>query len=319
MADSRLLSLLTLLQARRQWSSGDLAGRLEVTSRTLRRDIDRLRDLGYPVRSVPGRGGGYRLGRGGRMPPLVLDDEEALAVAIGLRTSAGGTVEGIGDASLRALVKLDQLLPAALRERVSALRDATAPLPSAARPVDPAALVTIARACDAAEVLAFRYRDRDGRGSDRRTEPHRLVPTGRRWYLVARDRADGGWRTFRVDRLSDPVLTGERFEPRDAPDAADFVSRAVGSAPYAYRARVLVRAPAPAVRAKVPPTAGTVTEIADDRAELVTGADSLDAIAIHLAILGEEFRVLEPPELVDAVRRLAERLQRGSSGSADPR
>ena len=316
MPDSRLLSLLTLLQSRRLWSAADLVDRLGVTSRTLRRDIDRLRELGYPVHSVPGRGGGYRLGRGGRMPPLVLDDEEAVAVAIGLRTSAGGTVEGIGDASLRALVKLDQLLPARLRDRVSALRDATAPLPSATEPVDPAALVTIARACDATQVLAFGYRDRYARVSERRTEPHRLVPTGRRWYLVARDRADGGWRTFRVDRLTDPVLTGEHFSPRDPPDAADFVSRAVGSAPYAFHARVLVLAPAPAVREKVPPTVGTVTEVADDRAELVTGADSLDAIAIHLTMLGEEFQVLEPPELVDAVRRLAERLQRGSSGRA---
>lgn len=315
MPDSRLLELLTLLQSRNQWSAAELVDRLGVTSRTLRRDLDRLRDLGYPVRSVPGRGGGYRLGRGGRMPPLVLDDEETVAVAIGLRTAAGETVEGIGDASLRALVKLDQLLPARLRTRVSALREATAPLPAATAPVDAAALVTIARGCDGTEVLRFGYRDRYGRVSERRAEPHRLVPTGRRWYLVARDLADGGWRTFRVDRVSEPVLTGQRFTPHDPPDAADFVSRAVGSAPYTFQARVLVQAPAATVRAKVPPTAGTVYERTDDRAELVTGADSLDAIAVHLAMLDEEFRVLEPMELVDAVRRLAERLQRGSAGT----
>lgn len=313
MPDSRLLELLTLLQSRDRWSAAELVDRLGVTSRTLRRDLLRLRELGYPVRSVPGRGGGYGLGGGDRLPPLVLDDDEAVAVAVGLRTSAGGSTEATADASLRALVKLDQLLPAPLRTRVSAVRDPTTPAP--ATTADPGDLVAVARACDGSEVLRVHYRDRYGRVSERRVEPHRLVPAGRRWYFVARDLGDGRWRAFRMDRVSTPVLTGRRFMPHDPPDAHDFVARAAERPPYTFEARVLVQAPAVTVRAKLPPAAGTVLERPGDRSELVSRAHSLDAIAVQLAMLDEEFRVLEPLELVDAVRRLAERLQRGVTGT----
>ena len=244
---------------------------------------------------------------------LVVDNEEAIAVAVGLRTAAGGTVEGIREASLRALIKLDQVLPTLLRHQVSALRDATTPLNASTEPVDANDLVLLARACAQTEVLRFDYTDGHGRASRRRVEPHRLVPTGRRWYLVARDTDCEDWRSFRVDRITSPQPTGQRFVPRDPPDAAAFVSLSVGSAPYAYRARVLIHASASTVRAKVPPTVGTIIESGQDRAELVTGSDSLDAIAIHLGMLGEEFDILEPPELLDAVRRLADRLHRGST------
>ncbi|WP_084161437.1 YafY family protein [Nocardia sp. BMG51109] len=312
MPESRLLSLLTLLQVRPQWSGAELVDRLEVTPRTLRRDIERLRGLGYPVDSVPGRGGGYRLGRGGRLPPLVLDDEEAVAVAVGLRTAAGGSVQGIREASVRALTKLDQVLPLRLRHQVAALRDATTPLDAAADMVDAGDLVVLARACADTEMLRFDYVDGRGRTSHRRVEPHRLVPTGRRWYLVARDIDRADWRSFRLDRLTDPRPTGDTFVPRNPPDAATFVSSAVGSAPYAHRARVIVHAPAHVVRAKVPPTVATITELAGDRTELVTGSDSLEAIAIHLAMLGDDFDILDPPELVAVLGKLADRLHRGS-------
>ncbi|MBA3309342.1 MAG: WYL domain-containing protein [Nocardioidaceae bacterium] len=313
MVETRLLSLLAVLPTRPLWSGAELTDRLEITARTLRRDIDRLRALGYPIDSVPGRGGGYRLGRGGRLPPLVLDDEEAVAVAVGLSTAAGGTVEGVNEASLRALVKLDQVLPVRLRHRVSALRDATAPLQASVEPVDPDNLVSLARACDATQVLRFDYVDGRGRGSRRRVEPYRLVPTGRRWYLVARDVDRNAWRSFRVDRIVAPRPSGERFELRDPPDAPAFVSRSVGSAPYAFRARILVHATGTVVRAKVPPTTGTVTDLGEARSELVTGADSLATIAVHLAMLDEEFEILEPPELVNEVHRLAERLRRAGA------
>lgn len=315
MPESRLLTLLTLLQTRSQWSGDELVSRLEVTPRTLRRDIDRLRDLGYPVDSMPGRGGGYRLGRGGRLPPLVLDDEEAIAVAIGLSTAAGGTVAGISEASLRALVKLDHVLPWKLRHQVSALRDTTIPLHATGESVGGDELVTMARACEATEILRFDYVDGRGKESHRRVEPHRLVPTGRRWYLVARDVDRDDWRSFRVDRITEPSSTGQTFVPQDPPDAAEFVSRSVGSAPYRYRARVLVHAPADVVRARVPPTTGSVTPAGADRAELMTGADSLDSIAIHLGMLGQEFEILEPPGLADAVSRLADRLHRSATSS----
>ncbi len=315
MPESRLLVLLTLLQTRPLWSGAELSERLNVTPRTLRRDVDRLRALDYPVDSVPGRGGGYRLGRGGRIPPLVLDDEEAIAVAVSLSTAAGGSVEGIHEASLRALVKLDQVLPWRLRHQVAALRDATVPLSASVESVGGGDLLTIARACQASEVLCFDYVDRSGHASCRRVEPYRLVPTNRRWYLVARDVDRDDWRSFRIDRIADPEPAGQRFARSDPPDAVAFVSLSVGSAPYAYRARVLVHAAAATVRSKVPPTAGTVTDVGVDRTELVTGSDSLDAIAIRLAMLGDEFDVVEPHELVAAVRRLAERLQRAATRS----
>src|SRR6266436_5608233 len=211
---SRLLELLSMLQGRRDWPGNELAGRLEVSGRTIRRAMQRLRQLGYPVESLTGPAGGYRLRAGSAMPPLLLDDEEAIAIAVGLGTAARASVAGIEEAAVRALVKLEQVLPAHLRRRVGALGSATVTLPVAGPTVDPQHLTVIASACRDSECLRFAYRSRDGTESRREVEPHSVVNLGRRWYLVAWDRRREDWRTFRVDRLSKPASTGVRFRPR---------------------------------------------------------------------------------------------------------
>jgi predicted DNA-binding transcriptional regulator YafY len=313
---ARLLRLLSLLQVRPDWTGTELADRLEVTARTLRRDVQKLRSLGYPVEATPGVAGGYRLGAGAALPPLLLDDDEAVAVALGLRTAASHSVTGVAEASVRALAKLEQVLPARLRERTAALGQATVPLAVSGPPVDPAALTAIARACRNRELLRFSYRSRTGeptqrsvQPTQRTVEPHRLVQAGNRWYLVARDTDLQDWRTFRVDRISAVEPTGVRFVPRDPPDAAAFVSRAVSVAPYRYQARVLVHASAEEVTALIPPTAGVVEPSGPDACVLSTGAGDLTWMAMHLAALGPDFKVLEPPELIEEMRTLASRLQ----------
>lgn len=309
-SSARLLRLLSLLQSRREWAGGELAARMGVTTRTVRRDVERLRALGYPVDATPGAGGGYRLGAGASLPPLLLDDEEAVAVAVGLRTAAGGTIAGIEETSLRALAKLEQVLPSRLRRRVGALQASTVALTGAGPTVEASTLAVLAAACRDAERLRFGYIDRDGAASSRWVEPHRLVHTGRRWYLVARDVTRDDWRSFRVDRIGEPLPTGQRFTPQDPPDAAAYVSESVSVAPYRYRARVRLHAPVHAVAQRVPPTVGQLAALDADTCELTTGSDSLDAIATHLAWLGVDFDVLEPGQLVDRVRMLADRLQR---------
>ncbi len=306
---ARLLRLLTLLQIKPDWAGAELAQRLEVTPRTLRRDVAKLRSLGYPVYAEPGVAGGYRLGAGAALPPLLLDDDEAVAVALSLRTAAGHAVSGVGEASLRALAKLDQVLPARLRERTAAISQATVPLAELAPSVNAATLTTIAGACRNCERLAFGYRrGQDSDLTDRLVEPHRLVQAGYRWYLVARDLARDDWRTYRADRIEAPRLTGVRFVPQDPPDAAAFVARSVSTAPYRYQARVLVHASAQAVADLVPPTVGTVEPAGQRGCILTSGSDSLDSLAFHLASLGPAFIVLEPPELADRMRQLAGRM-----------
>src|SRR5215218_3034931 len=210
----RLLELLSLFQARRDWPGNELADRLKVSSRTIRRDVERLRGLGYPVESLTGPAGGYRLRAGTAMPPLLLDDDEAIAIAVGLGTAARASVTGIEETAVRALVKLEQVLPAHLRRRVRALGSATIAPPVAGPTVDPQHLTVIAAACRDAECLRFAYRSRDGTASRREVEPHSLVNLGRRWYLVAWDRRREDWRTFRIDRLTRPASSGVRFTPR---------------------------------------------------------------------------------------------------------
>ncbi len=321
---ARLLTLLSLLQARRDWSGADLAERLAVTTRTVRRDVERLRDLGYPVHAAPGVAGGYRLGAGAALPPLLLDDDEAVAVAVGLRSAAAGGVAGMEETSVRALAKLDQVLPARLRRRIGAVAGYTVSLTSAAPGVDPNALAVIAAACRDHEELRFDYRDRHGNPTRRVTEPHRLVHTGRRWYLVARDLNAQDWRTFRVDRIAAPHPTGRRFVPRDAPDAAAYVAAAVSAAPYRYRAEIRLHAPASVIAEQVPPTVGVVVPLDDDTCLLTTGSDSLDALAVHLTVLDVDFEVLAPAALIDRVGVLADRLavaagryRSGGDGGAD--
>src|SRR5215218_2209561 len=230
---ARLLRLLSLLQARRDWTGPELAARLGVSPRTLRRDMDKLRGLGYPVDATPGTAGGYRLGAGAMLPPLLLDDEEAVAVAIGLRTAAGGTITGIEETSVRALAKLEQVLPSRLRHRVTALHAVTVPLSPGGAQVDPDTLTALAAACRDHQRLRFDYRSHDGTATVRITEPHRLVHTGRRWYLVAWDVERDDWRTFRVDRVTPRIPTGPRFAPRALPDldVGGYTSYAVSTAP----------------------------------------------------------------------------------------
>jgi predicted DNA-binding transcriptional regulator YafY len=309
---ARLLRLLSLLGVRPDWAGADLAARLDVTPRTLRRDVTKLRGLGYPVYATPGVAGGYRLGAGAALPPLLLDDDEAVAVALSLRTAASHAVTGVAEASARALAKLEQVLPSRLREQAVAVSQATVPLTGPEPGVDAEVLTTIARACRGREQLAFFYRSRDGAAGERRVEPHRLVQAGYRWYLVARDLERADWRTFRLDRITSPRLTGVRFVPVDPPDAAKFVANAVTTAPYRYRARVQLHAPVQVIAAELPPTVGVLEAAGDDTCMLTTGSDSLDSLTFHLGELGCEFTVLEPPELIERVRALAGRLQRAA-------
>lgn len=311
---ARLLRLLSLFQARRYWSGAELSERLEVTARTLRRDVDRLRSLGYPVNSTSGAAGGYQLGAGATLPPLLLDDDEAVAVAVGLRTAASGTVAGIEEASLRALSKLEQVLPSRLRTRVTALHAFILPLANAGPTVDAKILSVIAGACRDCEKLRFGYRSRDGEASMREVEPHRLVHTGRRWYLAAWDLGRNNWRTFRIDRIAPKLSTGSRFAPRQPPegDFAAYVSRSVSYAPHPHQARIVLQASVEMAAERVPPAAGTLEAVDEHTCILHTGATSLDTLSVYLALIGFDFEVREPPELVERIRWLAERFTRAS-------
>ncbi|MBL7499691.1 YafY family transcriptional regulator [Frankia sp. CNm7] len=311
---ARLLNLLALLQARRDWTGPELAERLEVTTRTIRKDVERLRRLGYPVRATPGAAGGYRLDAGANVPPLLLDDEEAVAVAIGLRTAAGGTINGIEESSARALAKLHHVLPARLRRRVDALYALTVPTPWAGPSIDADVLTTLATACRDHERLRFDYETHDGDRAARDTEPHRLVHTGRRWYLVAWDLARDDWRTFRVDRVRPRTPTGPRFTPRplpDDPEIARRVAAGAATATWRYRARVVVHAPAERVARKLPVPAA-IQPTGPDECVFEPGSDDPRTLARYLAMLDEDFTVEDAPELAAELRALADRLRRAA-------
>jgi predicted DNA-binding transcriptional regulator YafY len=314
---ARLLRLLSLLQTPRDWTGAELGERLGVSPRTVRNDVDKLRELGYPVLATRGAAGGYRLGAGAAMPPLLLDDEEAVAVAVGLRTVATGPIAGIEEASLRALAKLEQVLPSRLRTRVGGLRSIITPVPfaSAGPVVDPDVLTAVAAACRARERLRFSYLSHDGSASEREAEPYQLVNWGRRWYLVAFDVGRADWRTFRVDRITPRTPGGGRFTPRPLPaaDLADWVARRVATGAWQYRARITVHAPAPAVEARIGPYVGTVTSTGDEVCLLDTGSDSLETMAVYLGLLGFDFRVESPPELAEHIRALTDRYRRAVS------
>ncbi|MFC9472167.1 helix-turn-helix transcriptional regulator [Nocardia sp. NPDC056952] len=323
---ARLLELLSLLQTPRVWTGADLAERLEVDARTVRRDIDKLRTLGYPVHAVAGTAG-YRLGAGTKLPPLLLNDDEAVAVVLGLRTAAGGSVTGIEESSLRALAKLEQILPSRLRHRVSALDAATVTVPAGTATVDPEVLTAIAAAIRDHEQLRFDYRTHDGTEVRRTAEPHRLVHTGRRWYLVGWDVEKQDWRTYRVDRLRPRIPTGPRFTPREAPevDLGGWVSRGVSTSAYRYQARITLEVPAAVAADRIPPTVGVIEAIDEGHCLLRTGSNSLDEMAVYTALFGFGFHVHEPPELIEHLRALADRVtaaitprddRRGSGHSA---
>lgn len=325
---ARLLRLAALLSARPWWSAAELASRLEVTERTIRRDVDRLRALDHPVESVPGPGGGYRLGSGGEPVPLQLDADEAIAIAVCLRVAAGAGVSGIEEAAPRALAKLERTLPPRARARVTTLAAATEPFGSSAAPVDPDVLLVAAEACRAGERLRCTYTRGDGSSSRRTIEPYRLVPAVGRWYLVARDvdrvpgpaaehadPPDDGWRTLRVDRITRAGPTAQRVTFTDPPDAVRAVSTALGVGPYRYRARIRFHAPYEEVAALVPASVGILDADGDDACLLTTGADDLGWLTGRLAATGLPLTVLGPEELVDAVRQAAARLAAAAEGA----
>ncbi|MFC5288387.1 helix-turn-helix transcriptional regulator [Actinokineospora guangxiensis] len=309
---ARLLRLLSLLQTRREWSGGDLADRLNVTDRTVRRDVDKLRSLGYPVHSATGVTGGYRLGAGAALPPLLLDDEEAVAVAVGLRTAAGGTVSGIEETSVRALAKLEQVLPSRLRHRVAALQAATVALPGNGPTVTPEVLHVIAGACRDQRRLRFDYRSHDGHTATRDIEPLKLVHTGRRWYLVGYDLDRDDWRTFRVDRVQPKTPAGPRFTQRTPPDEDIARYTAFGVTNRVYRHQAVLRLHVPAHQAAdyVASQSGVLEPVDEQTCLLRIGANSLDDLAVWVWFIGCEFEVVQPPELVTRLRALAQRITR---------
>ncbi|MFE6617204.1 helix-turn-helix transcriptional regulator [Amycolatopsis sp. NPDC057786] len=316
---ARLLSLLSLLQTPREWPGSELAERLEVSPRTIRRDIDRLRELGYPVEASRGSEGGYRLVAGTAMPPLLLDDEEAVAIAVGLRSAAGQAISGIEESSVRALAKLEQVLPSRLRYRVGALGAATVPIPGTGSAVDPEHLTVFAGAIANTERTRFTYRTGDGTESRRHVEPHRLVSAGRRWYLLGYDLDRDDWRIFRADRISEPRATGGRATPRQPPakDVAAYVTDKMYSLLPTYSARVTLHAPIGQVSPAIGEGSGELEPIDDENCVLHAGTDTLDWLAFRILGLGCEFTVHEPPELIAHLREMAARARRGTKSTVD--
>jgi len=311
---ARMLSLLSLLQTHRYWPGTELARRLEVSDRTLRRDVERLRDLGYAVDAVRGVAGGYQLRAGGSLPPLLLEDGEAVAIAVGLRTAAAGAASGMEETSLQALTKVIALMPPRLRRRMDALQSQTDPAPWGRGPtLDADVLTTLAQACRDDEPLRFGYQGRDAEPTRRWVEPHRLVSLGRRWYLVAYDRDRQDWRSFRVDRISDASTTGQRFRPRELPsqDALTFVQSGIRSMPQRYLVRVRVHTATDLV-ARAVGRWGTV-EGDGSSCLLEMRADSLDWPVMILAQLDADFEVEQPAELRELVERAAARFTRAAS------
>ncbi|MEU9401446.1 YafY family protein [Streptomyces sp. SID4985] len=318
---ARLLRLLSLLQTPREWPGGELSDRLGVSRRTVRRDIERLRELGYPVQATLGAEGGYRLVAGKAMPPLLLDDEEAVAIAVGLRAGAGHAVAGVDEASVRALAKLEQVLPARLRHRVTTLQAATTPLTGGDGPnIAPETLTTLASAVTGRERLRFAYRAGDGGESHRLTEPYRLVSTGTRWYLVAYDLEREDWRTFRVDRLSEPFATGARFTPRELPEGGveEYLRRSIWLHQGSYAFTVRFADTPETVAARLPKWLGQLETYGDGGSALTgTSSEPVEWLAVRLGLSGCEFTVLEPEELVSCVRELGGRLSRATD-TPDP-
>ena len=306
---ARLLRLLSLFQSRPGWTAPELADRLGVTERTVRRDVTRLRDLGYPVEAQAGPHGGYQLGRGGALPPLLLDDDEAVAVAVGLRAAADGSVAGLDDATVSALAKLDQVLPAPLAARVRAVHGATATLRGRdPDPLAPDLLVTLAQACRAGERVRLGYADREGRTSERRVDPYRLVRSGPRWYLVARDVDRADWRTFRVDRVTAATPAGGRADLSDPPDPVALVARGMALGPYPLQARVRLALGAAAALDVIPRTVGVHTADGPDATIVDLGGGDVAGMTRYLAGLGVPLEVLAPPELREAVHAYGEAL-----------
>ncbi len=308
----RVLGLLSLLQQRPVWSGPELASRLGVTTRSIRRDVERLRGLGYSVVATQGVGGGYQLGRGKDLPPLLLDDTEAVAVAVSLRLAAGGMVSGASEAALSTLAKLDQVMPPRLRSEVKAIHDATETLGVATDLVDGDTLLVIARACRDLVRIRFGYDARDGVASQRWVEPIRLVATGRRWYLMAWDVDREDWRTFRLDRMREVTASTWRFTLREHPDPRSFVQHAISRAPYSAHAQVRIRADLDAVAGRIDARWVTLRRIDDTTTLLEASADSLEHLAFYCVMTGLDCEFVQPPELANVANEMARRLRRAA-------
>lgn len=309
---SRILSLLSLLQTHRHWAGAELAERLGVTDRTLRRDIERLRDLGYRIESVPGAGGGYRLEAGAAMPPLLLTDVEAVTMAVGLRVAA---TQGLVDGeltTLTALAKLEQVLPSALRERVNALSAAVSTTRLDRPVVSPEILGQLALACRDRERIRFHYVDGAGVESRRSVEPHSLVPAGRHWFLVAWDLQRDDWRTFRIDRVSSVLGTRLRSEPRDLPadDAAEFVRSALRGLPASHSAWIEIDMPLDAMVARFGQYSAGVERVDDGTVRWPISGSSLEELAAALVWIpaGVGYRIRGNDDLAAFVAEAAERM-----------
>ena len=311
----RVLRLLGLLQQRPVWTGPELAERLGVTTRSIRRDVERLRSLGYPVYAAQGVGGGYQLGRGRALPPLLLDDTEAVAVAVSLRMAAGGTVSGASEAALRTLAKLDQVMPPRLRGEVRAIHEATQTLEYGQVTVDGDVLLTLARGVRDTVRVRFDYEARDGTPTSRTVEPVGLVAAGRRWYLMAYDVDRDDWRTFRLDRMTSVATTTWRFREREHEDPAAYVQRSVASAAYRFQARIVVHAPLREVQERTSVRSVVLTAVDDETTLLEAGSETIYGLAFHLSFLGWEFEVEEPAELRTALAEMGGRALRAAGAS----
>jgi predicted DNA-binding transcriptional regulator YafY len=317
----RLLRLLSLLQSRREWSGRELADRLGVTERTVRRDVERLRSLDYPVTGTTGTAGGYRLGSGTHLPPLQLDDDEAIAVALGLVGAAGGGVSGMADSSMSALAKLEQVLPARLRPELAAVGSAAEAIPRPGLPqVDPGALAVLARCCRNHEIVAFDYHGRARAATRRRVEPHQLLTLAWRWYLLAFDPERDDWRIFRVDRISSATPVLHRFTPRVL-DGPSYLVESFVSAQYQHSVHLTVRASAATVSATfegvvrgivepIDSSTCTVRFSADTPAMLLTQVAAIAAVATFVVDHAT-------PETAALIGRVGDQLKQsfGASGN----
>lgn len=322
----RVLQLLSLLQKRPVWTGPELADRLGVTTRSIRRDVERLRGLGYPVLATQGLGGGYQLGRGKDLPPLLLDDEEAVAIAVSLRLAAGGTVTGSSEAAISTLAKLDQVMPPRLRSEVKAIHEATETLGTNLDLVDGDVLLTLAKACRDLLRVRFGYDARDGVATERWVEPIRLVATGRRWYLMAWDVDREDWRTFRLDRMRDVTASTWRFKPREHPDPAEYVQNSISRAPYSNHAQVRINAGLDEVSSKIDTRWVSLTAIDESTTLLEASAESLEHLAFYCVMTDLDCEFLQPPELAQVAAGLGDRLhraagsgQQGVAASLEPR
>ncbi len=313
-ASARLLRLLTLLQARASWPGGELAARLEITSRTLRRDIDRLRSLGYPIDGATGVAGGYMLGAGASLPPLSLDEDEATAVFIGLHVAAGTGVTGASSSALRSLAKLERVLPPRLRKNLRALHGSVLSLADRSPELSLANVSTLAASCSERIVTRIAYRARDGASSERRVEPFRIVRVGALWYLVAWDPTKAEWRTFRLDRITAVAQAPERFKARPPPgdDLVAYVTTSLSSVGFAHRAKVLLHAPIQAVRRRTGPHDGLFAPVSETTCTMELGAPTLDVLVARIVWLGVEFDVLESDELRRHLAKVAFRATRAA-------